>query len=139
MRVLLSGQAGAVQSEDTAKLSPITEFGANRYTEKEKRSLSELVALFNERHGGNLTEEDAVRLERVQEEIMDAEMTEMMRNNPVDVVYGVWERSFVQGMVRMFQRDSELRSALMTDKVTRDQATRHFFNRAIRMANENRV
>lgn len=131
--------SASLQSGDTTKLSAITEFGANRYTEEEERSLSEIIASFNERHGTNFSREDFLRFERVNREIMDEELTDMMRNNPADVVYGAFERAFFKGMVRMFQQDNEMRSAVMTDKVARDQATRHFFNRAMRMANESRM
>lgn len=130
--------SASLQAGDTTKLAAITEFGANSYTEEEERSLSEIIDSFNERHGTNFSREDFLRFERVNREILDDEMADMLRNNPTDVVYGTFERAFFQGMVRMFQQDNEMRSAVMTDKVARDQATRHFFNRAMRMANESR-
>lgn len=61
-------------------------------------------------------------------------MTEMIRNNPADVVYSAFSRSFFQGMVQTFQQDNEMRNIVMTDKEAREQATRHFFSRAQRQA-----
>ncbi|MFZ1725542.1 MAG: DEAD/DEAH box helicase family protein [Albidovulum sp.] len=130
-----SGSASLAPGE-TATLSPITEFGANPYTEEEEISLSEILASFNERHGTNFTREDFLRFERVNREIMDEEMTEMIRNNPADVVYNAFSQAFFQGMVRMFRNDNEMRNVVMTDKDAREQATRHFFKRAQRQAKE---
>lgn len=39
-------------------------------------------------------------------------------------------------MVKMFQNDNEMRNIVMTDKNAREQATRHFFKRARRHAQE---
>ncbi|MFG6637041.1 type I restriction endonuclease subunit R [Sulfitobacter sp. 1A12126] len=119
---------------ETTTLTPITEFGANPYTEEEEKSLSEIIDSFNERHGTNFTREDFLRFERVNREILDDEMLDMMRNNPADVVYNAFSQAFFQGMVRMFQQDNEMRSVVMTDKGAREQATRHFFKRAQRQA-----
>ena len=35
-------------------------------------------------------------------------MTEMIRNNPADVVYNAFSQAFFQGMVKMFQNDNEM-------------------------------
>ena len=64
---------------------------------------------------------------------MNDEMTEMVRNNPADVVYTAFSQAFFQGIVKMFQQDNEMRNIVMTDKDAREQATRHFFKRAQRM------
>lgn len=120
---------------NTATLAPITEFGANTYTEDEEKSLSEIIRSFNERHGTNFTREDFLRFEQVNREIMDDDMMEMMRNNPADVVYSAFSQAFFQGMVRMFHKDNEMKSVVMTDRDAREQATRHFFKRAQRQAN----
>lgn len=127
------GSASLAKGETTT-LDPITEFGANPYTEEEEKSLSEIIDSFNERHGTTFSREDFLRFERVTRDIMDEEMTEMIRNNPADVVYGAFSQAFFQAMVRMFQQDSEMRSVVMTDKEAREQATRHFFKRAQRQA-----
>jgi type I restriction enzyme R subunit len=119
---------------ETATLAPITEFGANAYTEEEERSLSEIIDSFNERHGTQFSRDDFLRFERVTREVMDEDMTEMVRNNPADVVYNAFSQAFFQGMVKMFQNDNEMRNIVMTDKNAREQATRHFFKRAQRQA-----
>ena len=122
------------QPEDITKLDPITEFGVNTYTEEEERSLSQIIDSFNERHGTQFSREDFLRFERVTRDVMDEEMTEMVRNNPPDVVYNAFSQSFFQHMVRMFQNDREMQSIVMRDPEAREQATRHFFARAQRQA-----
>ncbi|MBT2132195.1 type I restriction endonuclease subunit R [Aliiroseovarius lamellibrachiae] len=129
------GSASLVAGETTT-LAPITEFGANAYTEEEERSLSEIIDSFNDRHGTSFSREDFLRFERVTRDIMNEEMTEMVRNNPADVVYNAFSQAFFQGMVKMFQQDNEMRNIVMTDKDAREQATRHFFKRAQRQAME---
>lgn len=119
---------------ETSELQPITEFGANAYTEEEEKSLSEIIDSFNARHGTQFSREDFLRFERVTREIMDEDMTEMVKNNPADVVYNAFSQAFFQGMVQMFQQDNEMRNIVMTDKDAREQATRHFFKRAQRQA-----
>lgn len=121
---------------DGTTLDPITEFGANAYTEEEERSLSEIINSFNERHGTAFSREDFLRFERVTQDIMDNEMTEMMKNNPADVVYNAFSQAFFHGMVKMFQNDHEMKNIVMTDKGAREQATRHFFKRAQRQARD---
>jgi type I restriction enzyme, R subunit len=67
-------------------------------------------------------------------DIMDDDMTEMVRYNPADVVYNAFSQAFFQGMVKMFQQDNEMRNIVMTDRDAREQATRHFIKRAQRQA-----
>lgn len=117
-------------------LAPITEFGANAYTEEEERALSEIIDSFNERHGTNFSREDFLRMERVNREIMNEDMTDMVRNNPADVSYSAFSEAFFRGLVREFQRDNEFRSVVMTDKHAREQMTRFAFKRAQRAARE---
>ena len=119
---------------DRASLKAISEFGAKPYTEDEKKELSEIVKAFNDRHGTDFTEEDMIRFEQVNREILDDDMAEMLRNNPPDVVYRRLRPSILQGAIRMFQRDNEMRNIVLTDAEARDKATRHFFNRAMREA-----
>ena len=128
--------SASLEAGMTATLSPITEFGANTYTEEEEKSLSEIIDSFNERHGTQFSREDFLRFERVTRDIMDDDMTEMIRNNPADVVYNAFSRAFFQGMIKMFQQDNEMRNIVMTDKDAREQATRHFFKRAQRQAHQ---
>jgi type I restriction enzyme R subunit len=135
---LQKGEEGSASlaAGETATLNPITEFGANAYTEEEERSLSEIIDSFNERHGTSFSRDDFLRFERVTRDIMDEDMTEMVRNNPADVVYNTFAQAFFQGMVKMFQNDNEMRNIVMTDKDAREQATRHFFQRAQRVARD---
>jgi len=130
-----SGSASLGVGESRA-LPPITEFGANPYTEEEEKSLSQIIDSFNERHGTTFSREDFLRFERVNREIMDDEMEEMLRNNPADVVYSTFSRAFFAGMIKLFQQDNEMRNIVMTDSDAREQATRHFFKRAQRQAHE---
>ncbi|WP_029032274.1 type I restriction endonuclease subunit R [Salinarimonas rosea] len=132
------------KEEGSAALSPgqsdplqaISGFGANPYTEDERRELSEIVKAFNDRHGTEFTEADMIRFEQVTHEVLTEDMTEMLRNNPPDVVYAAFRDAFFQGAIRMFQRDNEMRNIVLTDAQAREQATRHFFNRALRETRE---
>ena len=121
---------------DTERLKAISEFGAKPYTEDEKKELSEIVKAFNERHGTNFNEADMIRFEQVNQEILTEDMTEMLRNNPPDVVYAAFRDAFFQGAIRMFQRDNEMRNIVLTDAEARDKATRNFFNRALQEVRE---
>lgn len=122
---------------DTQALKAISEFGAKEYTEDERKELSEIVRAFNDRHGTEFSEVDMIRFEQVNREILDEDLTEMLRNNPPDVVYTAFSQAFFQGAIRMFQRDNEMRNIVLTDAQARERATRHFFNRALREAREN--
>lgn len=130
-----AGSASLAPGE-TDSLDPITEFGANRYTEEEEKTLSEIIESFNERHGTTFTRDDFLRFERVNREILSDDMIEMIRKNPADVVYNTFSQAFFQGMVRAFQNDSEMRNIIMTDPDAREQATRFSFKRAQRQAME---
>jgi type I restriction enzyme, R subunit len=57
---------------------------------------------------------------------------EMLRNNPPDVVFAAFSQAFFKGAVRLFQRDAEMKSIVLSDAQARDQAIRHFFRRALR-------
>jgi len=124
---------------DRTALKPISEFGANPYTEDEERSLSEIIRAFNERHGTQFSRDDFIRFEQVNRDIMDEDMTEMLRNNPPDVVYAAFAQAFFKGAINLFQRDNEMKNIVLTDGQVREQAIRHFFNRALRQAREPRA
>ena len=124
--------SAALAPGDTAALAPIREFGAKPYTDDERRALSEIIKAFNERHGTQFTAEDFLRFEQVNREILDADMTEMLRNNPPDVVYAAFSQAFFQGAIRLFQRDNDMKSIVLSNAEAREQAIRHFFNRALR-------
>ena len=124
--------SASLSAGDGVALKAISEFGAKPYTEDEKKELSEIVKAFNERHGTQFSQADMIRFERVNAEILDTDLSEMLRNNPPDVVYTAFAQAFFQGAIRMFQRDNEMRNIVLTDAEARDKATRHFFNRALR-------
>jgi type I restriction enzyme R subunit len=135
---LQKGEEGSASlaAGDGTMLDPITEFGANAYTEEEEKALSEIIDSFNERHGTDFSREDFLRMERVNRDIMNDDMAEMVRNNPADVSFNAFSEAFFQGLIREFQRDNEFRSVVMTDKDAREQMTRFAFKRAQRMARE---
>ena len=124
--------SASLQAGDTSVLDPITTFGAKPYTEEEKKGLSEIVKAFNERHGTRFTEADMVRLEQVNQDILDDDLSEMLRKNPPDVVYPAFEKAFFKGSIRMFQRANEMQNIILSDQEIRDKVTHHFFNRAMR-------
>ncbi|MBI1384735.1 MAG: DEAD/DEAH box helicase [Rhizobiales bacterium] len=135
------------KEEGSASLAPghrkelpaIGGFGANPYTDDEKRELSEIIKAFNERHGTEFTEADMLRFEAVNAEILDDDLSEMLRNNPEDVVFSAFSQAFFQGAIRMFQREQDMQNIILTDKDARDKAMRHFFNRAMRQVREVRA
>ena len=93
------------------------------------RATTSIIKAFNDRHGTAFTREDFIRFERVNREIMDDDLTEMLRNNPPDVVFSAFSEAFFKGAIKMFQRDNEMKSIVLSDSDARDRATRHFFNR----------
>jgi type I restriction enzyme, R subunit len=117
-------------------LPPIYEFGAKPYTPDEERSLSEIIEAFNERHGTTFSREDFLKFERVNRAILDENMTAMLRNNPPDVAFSAFSDAFFQGAIRLFQSENEMRNIVMSDSQAREQAIRHFFNRALREVRE---
>jgi type I restriction enzyme, R subunit len=119
---------------DTTPLLPISEFAAKPYTPEEEISLSKIIQSFNQRHGTEFTKEDFLRFEQVNREVLDSEMIEMLRNNPPDVVYSAFSDAFFKGAIKLFQRDAEMKSIVLTDPEARKQATEHFFSRALRAA-----
>ncbi|MCY4312092.1 MAG: DEAD/DEAH box helicase family protein [Gammaproteobacteria bacterium] len=124
--------SGSLSPGDTLELPAISEFGATPYTEDEKKELSEIVKEFNNRHGTDFSEEDMLRFEQVNREIMDEKLSDMLRNNPPDVVYSAFADAFLRGVIQIFQRDRDMQNIILTDPEARDKATRHFFSRALR-------
>jgi type I restriction enzyme R subunit len=124
--------SASVSPGDRHPLTAISEFAAKPYTEDEEKTLSEIVKSFNERHGTQFAKEDFLRFEQVNREILDEDMSEMLRNNPPDVVYSAFSQAFFQGAIRLFQRENRLQDIVMTDPDVRNQAIRHFFTRALR-------
>jgi len=124
--------SASLQAGDTSELAAITSFGAKSYTEEEKEELSQIVKAFNERHGTRFTEADMVRLEQVNQDILDDDLSEMLRKNPPDVVYPAFEKAFFRRSIRMFQSANEMQNIILSDREIRDKVTHHFFNRAMR-------
>ena len=125
-------QDGSASPEkgEIATISPINAFGANQYSEDEEISLSEIINSFNQRYATNFSREDFLRFEKVNQEILNEEMKEMIKNNPEDVVYGTFANAFFKGLIKVFQLNNEIENIVMTDPEAREQATRHFFKRA---------
>jgi len=71
-----------------------------------------------------------------QEALEDPDLREMIRNNPEDVVRPEFESAFMSALIRMFQRDTEIQSAVMSDNGARDMAIRHVFRTAHRQVAE---
>lgn len=126
----------SLSQSDRAALKAISEFGAKPFTDDEHKELSEIVKAFNERHGTDFTAEDMIHFERMNREIMYDDFSQMMRNNPPDVVYTAFAQAFSWGAIQMFQKDNEKRNIVLADAEARDKATRHFFNRALREARD---
>jgi type I restriction enzyme, R subunit len=59
----------------------------------------------------------------------------MLRNNPADVVFSAFSEAFFRGAIQLFQRDADMKSIILSDPAAREQATRHFFKRALDQAN----
>ena len=118
---------------DKGQLKPISEFGAKTLTHDERKELSEIIKEFNEKYGTDFTEDDMIRFDRVRVEVMaESNMVAMLRNNPPDVSYDAFRDAFFQKIIRMFQRDNEMRNIVLTDSEARDKAIHYFFNRALR-------
>jgi len=71
-----------------------------------------------------------------QEALEDPDLREMIRNNPEDVVRPEFESAFMSALIRMFQRGTEIQSAVMSDNGARDMALRHVFRTARRQVAE---
>lgn len=122
-----------LQSGDTTELAAISEFGAGRFSEDEARTLSEIIEDFNTRHGTQFSPEDFVRFGVAAQEIVDdEELADMLRNNPADVAEQQFTQEFITRVIRIFQKDSQMRSAFMSDGDARSRITRLFFAKVLR-------
>lgn len=52
------------------------------------------------------------------------------------MVYAAFSEAFFRGAISLFQRAAEMQSIVLTDAESREQAIRHFFNRALRGVRE---
>lgn len=127
---------------ETKQLSPISAFGA-RYSEDERKELSEIIRTFNDYHGTNFTEEDIVRFEKVDEKIMNDEkiinydLPAMLRNNPEDVVYKAYSEAFFKEAVLMLKRERKMESIILSDSEAREKVVKFFFHRARKRVRQN--
>lgn len=128
-------QDASLGADDNAALSPIDRFGANPFTEEEAKTLSEIIDAFNSRHGTEFSEEDYIRFEAVNQDILDDEAwAEMLRNNDPRDVQPRFEAEFVRRTIQAFQRDGAMRNAFMQDQEARDMLMQLMFRRAVRGA-----
>ncbi|WP_236627390.1 MULTISPECIES: type I restriction enzyme subunit R domain-containing protein [unclassified Sulfitobacter] len=121
--------------DDSKALGPIDRFGANPYTEEEQKTLSEIISSFNSRHGTEFSEEDYVRFEAVNADILeDDTWVEMLaRNDPRDV-RPRFDAEFMRRAIQAFQRDNAMRNAFMQDQEARNMLIGLMFQRAVRGA-----
>ena len=126
----------SLSAGDQKDLKAIEDFGANPYTEDEQKELSEIVKAFNERHGTEFTEADMLRYEGVKQDIMNDDLTEMLRNNAPDVVYNAFKQAYFMGAIKSFGRDTEMKNIFMQDEEVRERIIKHMFNRAMRETRE---
>lgn len=130
-------QDARLEPDANAPLSPIDRFGANPFTEEEHRALSEIIAAFNTRHGTNFTDEDYIRFEAVNEDIVgDEDWAELLRNNLPQDVRPRYDAEFMRRTIQAFQRDNAMRNAFMQDKEARDMLMTLMFQRAVRGAQD---
>ena len=62
----------------------------------------------------------------------DEDLAQMLRNNPADVAEKQFQTEFMKRVIRVFQRDSQMRSVFMSDADARSRITRLFFDRVLR-------
>ncbi|MBO6765036.1 MULTISPECIES: type I restriction endonuclease subunit R [Alphaproteobacteria] len=132
------GSASLTAGERT-ELKPISEFAAKPFTEREAKTLQEIIDAFNERYGGNFSEDDYRRFVAASEKVMeDPAMLATLRNNPPDVSRGTYERAVYPEIIRAFQRDNDMKSIILTDAEARSRVFDWLFSIALRHANEGR-
>ncbi|GGC22210.1 hypothetical protein GCM10011363_43470 [Marivita lacus] len=128
-------QDASLTAEDNQALSPIDRFGANPYTEEESKTLTEIIESFNARHGTEFSEDDYIRFEAVNNDILDDDVwAEMLRNNDPRDVRPRFDAEFMRRTIQAFQRDNAMRNAFMQDKEARDMLMGLMFQRAVRGA-----
>lgn len=133
---LEKGEVGSASltAGETSQLPPITEFGANTPTEEEEKSLSEIIGAFNERYGANIREEDLLMVHQAADKTNDAEMMELINNNPADVAEGAWNKDMRQNLIQTIVRNNELNSILLNDGDLLAKVVAYSFQRALRQA-----
>ncbi|WP_255356797.1 hypothetical protein [Thioclava sp. SK-1] len=128
-------QDASLGKDDNQALSPIDRFGANPYTEEESKTLTEIITSFNARHGTEFSEEDYIRFEAVNNDILDDDIwAEMLRNNDPRDVRPRFDAEFMRRAIQAFQRDNAMRNAFMQDQEARNMLMGLMFQRAVRGA-----
>lgn len=128
-------QDASLGQDDNMPLSPIDRFGANPYTEEESKTLTEIIEAFNARHGTEFSEEDYIRFEAVNEDILgDDVWADMLRNNDPRDVRPRFDAEFMRRAIQAFKRDNAMRNAFMQDQEARDMLMGLMFKRAVRGA-----
>lgn len=131
--VKLEEENASLEGEDGVPIAPITEFGAKPAADEEEEALSEIVQAFNDRHGTDFRPEDMQKFEEDGDTVADDEdMSEMLRNNPRDVVFPEFSRKVFNQLVRRLHRENKLSNIIMTDPVVRERLTKHLFDRAVK-------
>jgi type I restriction enzyme R subunit len=127
----------SLSKDDAKALSPIDRFGANPYTEEEQKTLSEIIASFNARHGTEFSAEDYLRFEAVNTDILEDDVwVEMLRNNDPRDVRPRFDAEFMRRAIQAFQRDNAMRNAFMQDQEARNMLMGLMFQRAVRSAGQ---
>lgn len=121
------------ETGDGRALPPISEFGDSGYTEDERRTLSEIIAAFNDRHGTDFSEGPFLRYQRCHEEVLaDPDKVEMIRNNSRDVVDRQYKKWFKRAMIQMYKEDKDVQDIMMQDAAVQDQIIGFYLDRAVR-------
>ncbi|MBO6728231.1 MAG: type I restriction endonuclease subunit R, partial [Maricaulis sp.] len=63
--------SASLHAGETTELKPISEFAAKPFTEKEAKTLQEIIDAFNERHGTKFSEADYLRFFAASEKVME--------------------------------------------------------------------
>ena len=131
--VKLEEENASLEGENGVPISPITDFGAKPPAEEEEEALSEIVQAFNDRHGTDFRPEDMQKFEEDGDVVTDDEdMSEMLRNNPRDVVFPEFSRKVFGQLVQRLHKENKLSNIIMTDPVVRERLTKHLFDRAMK-------
>ena len=76
-----------------------------------------------------------IRFEQVNREILNEDMTGVLRDNLPDLGYG----AFFQGAICIIQRDNEMRNIVLTNAATRDKVTGPFLTERLGKCEERKL
>jgi type I restriction enzyme, R subunit len=129
--------SASLHAGETTELKPISEFAAKPFTEKEAKTLQEIIDAFNERHGTKFSEADYLRFFAASEKVMeDPNMQATLKNNPPDVSRGTFEKAVYPEIIQAFQRDREMSNIILTDGEARAKVFDLLFSMALRQVKE---